>query len=286
MRVRLKLAVAVGCSLMAVNASRAALSYLNIGYYGDYGVTVYAQGYGHGTYATAFSADWQSGTRNNSGVVGSGSGYVTSEPLPTGHSDPFVTFCLDINTILGNGWWQSANFSEVSNLGTAVDTVPPIDPNNPTTPAVRNVASGLNSAANLYSHYAGGILNANGNWANKAQGAALQLAIWEVLYETTKDSLGNYVYNVNSGSGFYVSSGDAGIRNAANAMLNTWGAPDYNIDTTFWNAVYNNGTQRSSQDLIGPMTPVPEPTTMIAGALLLLPFGASTLRILRRSRVA
>ena len=30
-------------------------------------------------------------------------------------------------------------------------------------------------------------------------------------------------------------------------------------------------------------TPVPEPTTMIAGALLLLPFGASTLRILRKS---
>jgi len=29
---------------------------------------------------------------------------------------------------------------------------------------------------------------------------------------------------------------------------------------------------------------VPEPTTMIAGALLLLPFGASTLRILRRNR--
>ena len=30
---------------------------------------------------------------------------------------------------------------------------------------------------------------------------------------------------------------------------------------------------------------VPEPTTIIAGALLLLPFGASTLRVLRRSRV-
>jgi len=30
---------------------------------------------------------------------------------------------------------------------------------------------------------------------------------------------------------------------------------------------------------------VPEPTTMIAGAMLLLPFGASTLRILRRNRV-
>jgi len=34
------------------------------------------------------------------------------------------------------------------------------------------------------------------------------------------------------------------------------------------------------------VTLVPEPTTMIAGALLLLPFGASTLRILRRNRVA
>jgi hypothetical protein len=31
---------------------------------------------------------------------------------------------------------------------------------------------------------------------------------------------------------------------------------------------------------------VPEPTTMIAGALLLLPFGASTLRLLRKTRAA
>jgi hypothetical protein len=31
---------------------------------------------------------------------------------------------------------------------------------------------------------------------------------------------------------------------------------------------------------------VPEPPTMIAGALLLLPFGASTLRILRRRQTA
>jgi hypothetical protein len=30
---------------------------------------------------------------------------------------------------------------------------------------------------------------------------------------------------------------------------------------------------------------VPEPTTVLAGALLLLPLGASTLRILRRNRI-
>jgi hypothetical protein len=34
------------------------------------------------------------------------------------------------------------------------------------------------------------------------------------------------------------------------------------------------------------VTPVPEASTVIAGALLLLPFGASTLRILRRNRMA
>jgi hypothetical protein len=33
-------------------------------------------------------------------------------------------------------------------------------------------------------------------------------------------------------------------------------------------------------------TVVPEPTTMIAGALLLLPFGASTLRVLRKRQTA
>jgi hypothetical protein len=34
------------------------------------------------------------------------------------------------------------------------------------------------------------------------------------------------------------------------------------------------------------LSTVPEPTTVVAGALLLLPFGASTLRILRKSRIA
>jgi hypothetical protein len=49
----------------------------------------------------------------------------------------------------------------------------------------------------------------------------------------------------------------------------------------------NNGWDKASDvnvQVIG--TPVPEPTTMIAGALLLLPFGASTLRMLRKRQTA
>jgi hypothetical protein len=44
------------------------------------------------------------------------------------------------------------------------------------------------------------------------------------------------------------------------------------------NVTFQYGTSLSEPQV----TAVPEPTTMIAGALLLLPFGASTLRVLRR----
>jgi hypothetical protein len=50
---------------------------------------------------------------------------------------------------------------------------------------------------------------------------------------------------------------------------------------------YTEGTDWEYLSGTSPAEPsVPEPTTMIAGALLLLPFGVSTLRILRKTRTA
>ena len=46
------------------------------------------------------------------------------------------------------------------------------------------------------------------------------------------------------------------------------------------------GTGQYITSYSGSLSAVPEPPTMIAGALLLLPFGASTLRILRRRQTA
>ena len=46
------------------------------------------------------------------------------------------------------------------------------------------------------------------------------------------------------------------------------------------------GGAGEGQEFIAKGVEVPEPTTMIAGALLLLPFGASTLRMLRKNRAA
>lgn len=45
-------------------------------------------------------------------------------------------------------------------------------------------------------------------------------------------------------------------------------------------------TDRDYQDMVVSITPVPEPTTLVAGALLLLPFGMSTLRRLRKHGAA
>ena len=53
------------------------------------------------------------------------------------------------------------------------------------------------------------------------------------------------------------------------------------------NTNINNGiSQVSVSSVQQSFHQVPEPTTIIAGALLLLPFGASTLRILRKNRTA
>ncbi|MGA3266034.1 MAG: hypothetical protein ABSE16_04345 [Verrucomicrobiota bacterium] len=54
-----------------------------------------------------------------------------------------------------------------------------------------------------------------------------------------------------------------------------------------YNAGYNyGGTTQYTYDFQSAVIPVPEASTIIAGTLLVLPFGASALRILRRNRIA
>ena len=229
------------------------VSYLNVSAYNSYSFNLSVQGVTkNGTIASAFAADWQASN-----------GGQSSAPLPASHSDPFVTFCLDLDTWLASGWWKSGGFSDV-----------PLTTDQ--SPLVRQGLDSLQYAAQLYTNNAGGIMAANGSWLDKAKGAALQLAIWEVLYEY--DTTGGF--NVMSGSGFKVTSASTAVTVAAQNMLTglSYGNPDINLNTTFWNATDKNGNARSNQDLIGPFQPVPEPTTVIAGALLLLPFLASTLR--------
>jgi hypothetical protein len=58
-----------------------------------------------------------------------------------------------------------------------------------------------------------------------------------------------------------------------------------NTALTTWGGASGSVQDGNAQD-IRILAPVPEPTTILAGALLLLPFGASTLRILRKRQMA
>jgi len=99
--------------------------------------------------------------------------------------------------------------------------------------------------------------------------AALQLAIWEI-----------------EGGGQPLGNGSAGY---------TVTASGNNSVTTETATMLTSLTGLTAEaDLVAIVSPdgqsyvvaVPEPTTMLAGALLLLPFGASTLRVLRKRQMA
>jgi hypothetical protein len=83
------------------------------------------------------------------------------------------------------------------------------------------------------------------------------------------------------------------------ASLGTWGDTLSQFDaitiggvalgdmTVYWVGLeIGEGGSGAASANIESITVVPEPTTMIAGALLLLPFGASTVRLLRKNRTA
>jgi hypothetical protein len=109
------------------------------------------------------------------------------------------------------------------------------------------------------SYYAGALGNANsGTLGNWGEAAALQVAIWEAI----DNAMATYTLVV---------SGNAAVTARATAMLAAPGTVEADL----------MAVTGPAQDFI---VPVPEPTTMIAGALLLLPFGASAVRILRRKQ--
>jgi hypothetical protein len=148
---------------------------------------------------------------------------------------------------------------------------------------------GIQNANYLYSLLSPGIISS----PNADQGAAMALAMYTVLYNST-------AYCVYSASGpFQLSGGVSALGSVGNVLA------DYKTDLQDLNGFTasppavgyvlkpNPTFSGAGQDMIllasgnpsGYTTPVPEPTTIISGALLLLPFGASTLRVLRRNRL-
>ena len=96
---------------------------------------------------------------------------------------------------------------------------------------------------------------------------------WQFTYDNAVNPASDPFVN---NSGLLFTSGSIAIN-----LFSENAAPGYGLYgyPPQWSPSVDNGTATIS------LAAVPEPTTMIAGALLLLPFGASTLRILRKRTV-
>jgi hypothetical protein len=134
------------------------------------------------------------------------------------------------------------------------------------------------------------ILAAPGNVGNNAPSRSASVVGYNPVSQPflfLDEANGNNAYSdpsLNSGVDRMVTFAVTGYLQTA-GDLNTWTA--FSDGTTHYVIAFEDGTDMDYNDLVvevSGVTPVPEPTTMIAGVLLLLPFGASTLRILRKNR--
>jgi hypothetical protein len=173
----------------------------------------------------------------------------------------FNTFCLSINTEFSPGTPYAYTVSP-----TIVYSPPPNGyPQNPPTYISYGTAYIYNQFEHGNATYAGTLNSATAN--------AVQYTIWYL------QGLLNPTYNDPRG-GAYTSEVSAML-----AQLESDSGKSLADLQANGNGAFNVEAMNLHDGIYQPqLVQVPEPTTMIAAALLLLPFGASTLRILRRNR--
>lgn len=146
---------------------------------------------------------------------------------------------------------------------------------------------GINNAAYLWNRFGMDIVNNTGNIGNQNErAAALEFAVWTALYNSEGyGKLGGSGWTAPTSqmsasvSGYYDSYITALTGSGLDHAIYTGNI----LESTIASSGPNSG---GSQEFLLLGTPIPEPSTMVAGALLLLPFSASALRVLRKSRKA
>jgi hypothetical protein len=133
----------------------------------------------------------------------------------------------------------------------------------------------------LYSQFRAGTLkdSSGGAYSTAADEGTLQLAIWYLEGEQNSTSPDNGAAIIGDQSNnTFIKKAESSL-NLTLAQLEADSKGAYNV------VVLNlyDGSGNFAQDQLAM---VPEPATIVAGALLLLPLGLSTLRILRRTRKA
>ena len=205
-----------------------------------------------------------------------------------GNSNPFYSVCLSPAGLLDESThtYNSIPFAG----GPGVGANPGIYPTAWAWSGLNNGRPqywGVQNAAYIWSTFGMGIVNNPGTTGNQ-QAAALEFAIWTALYDSTGYG------QLGAPANWVAPTGQMDLTtlsyyNQYKAALTSAGSsiPLYTGNILEGVGAVSGGPgSGQSQEFFMLGTPVPEPTTMIAGALLLLPFGASTLRILRKNRAA
>jgi predicted heme/steroid binding protein len=188
----------------------------------------------------------------------------------------FQTFCIEYNEEFGPGntYQYNQNSGAVAG-GAGVDAI-----DSHTGLAMDNISIGT---AYLYSQFRNGGLGT----LTASQAGQVQNAIWYLENEITLAQLSTM--NGVDGTAYYnLAKSGTGTTDTTvfNDSLGAYGVIALNLFDGAYSTQVQNPNGQSYNVNQDQLAIVPEPTTMIAGALLLLPFGASTLRILRKNRVA
>jgi hypothetical protein len=223
-----------------------------------------------------FNLTWDG--HNESALAGGITLTRVSGSIPT-----FTTLCTDIGATVYLGY--NYNYSTPTVFNNQDGLLPSwgagnagIPINTPWTSLTSvqqaNSTAAVNAAADIYYHHQSVL-----STGTTTERAALQLAVWEALYDTTS---GSSTLGLNAGR-FSVSSGDSAAISLAAQWIQQVNASAKYAGYLLIPDGAQNGTY--NQEMFYNVTPVPEATTVIAGALLLLPFGLSTLRFLRGSKM-
>jgi hypothetical protein len=203
--------------------------------------------------------NWNAYSGSTKGTVGAADVGTWGYSLGLSGQEYFQTFCIEYNEEFSPGTTYNVTISEKAMWGSQ----PP-----PPFPGGDPISIGT---AWLYSQFAAGTLSGyNYNYGNSglnnrtASAGALQQAIWWLEGEANGVN-NSFVTAAETALGL----NDTTIKGDANGAFNV--------------RALNLGDPGTVQDQL---VIVPEPTTVVAGALLLLPFGMSTLRILRKKQTA
>jgi hypothetical protein len=199
---------------------------------------------------------------NGDGILDTTKDVGLAKIYAQGDGHDLRTVCLDVGNILHSGDYTLADPTGL--LG--------MKPNWGNGVSEENAATALNAAAYLV--YAAGLDNSS----QAASFKALQLAVWESLYDSPSAlSFADGRFTINTVNSVIQGEAQGFLKKLLDAKASPKGVPEMKFQVLVGDA--------DNQELffgVGDITPAPEPATIFAGALLLLPLGVSTFRILRR----